>query len=67
MPLPVQALTTQSSMEQIMEAISQSVGQCMDEPMPSGMTREERQAQCNAIAYSYARDRTGKPLAPKQG
>lgn len=64
MPLPVQALTTASSDEAIQEAISQSIAQCMGEPTPSGMTQSERQAQCAAIAYSHARERTGKALQP---
>ena len=63
-PLAVQGLTTASSDEAIQEAISQSIQQCMGEPIPSGMTVSERQAQCAAIAYQYARDKTGKPLQP---
>lgn len=65
-PLPVQNLTTASSDEAIQEAISQSIAQCMGEPVPSGMTESERQAQCSAIAHQYARERTGKQLQPRQ-
>jgi len=63
-PLPVQNLTTASSDEAVKEAVSLSIEQCMSEPTPAGMTQSERRAQCAAIAYQYARDRTGKALSP---
>jgi len=63
-PLPVQNLTTASSDEAVKEAISLSIEQCMSEPIPQGMTPSERRAQCSAISYQYARDRTGKALSP---
>ena len=64
MPLAVQNLTTASNDEAVKEAISLSIEQCMGEPIPQGMTQSERRAQCAAIAYSHARDRTGKALSP---
>ena len=65
-PLPVQNLTTTSNDEAIKEAISESIRLCMEEPTPSGMSTEERQAQCAAIAYQYARDKTGKELGRRE-
>ena len=55
MPLPVQSLTPESGSRDIREAISQSIKMCMDE---GGKTQE----QCAAIAYSYAREKTGRQL-----
>lgn len=54
MPLAVENLTPQSSDADIREAISQSIEQCIKEGKP--------QDQCAAMAYQYARDKTGKPL-----
>lgn len=65
MPLAVENLTKQSSMASIKKAISTSIGQCMDEPTPEGMTKEERQKQCVAIALDTARKKTGKKLGSK--
>jgi len=60
MPLPVESLTRESSAEQIREAISRSIEQCMHEG-------GREQDQCAAIAYSIARKRTGKPIGRKRG
>jgi len=55
MPLPAESLTPESSPEQIQEAISASIEKCMQE---GGKTQEE----CAAMAYSMARQATGKEL-----
>lgn len=55
MPLPAESLTEQSTMEDIREAISRSIEQCMQEG-------GRDQKQCAAMAYSMARDKTGKSL-----
>jgi len=54
MPLAVESLTKDSSTQAVREAISQSIAQCVKEG--------KDQKQCAAIAYSYARDKTGKEL-----
>ena len=59
MPLPVENLTRDSSPEAIQEAISASIEQCMHE---GGRELD----QCQAIAHSIARKKTGKPLARKK-
>lgn len=56
MPLAVEQLTPDSPTQAIREAISQSIKTCMGE----GKSQE----QCAAIAYRYARDKTGKSLTP---
>ena len=55
MPLPVEALTPNSEVTAIRDAISKSIEQCMKEG--------KDQKQCAAIAYSQARDRTGQALS----
>jgi len=55
MPLPVDNLTEQSNPEQIRDAISKSIEQCMQE---GGRTQKE----CAGMTYSIAKDKTGKPL-----
>ena len=64
MPLAVDSLTKDASIVRVNKAISKSISQCMDEPIPSGMTKEERQKQCVAIAFDIARKKTGRELAP---
>lgn len=54
MPLPVDKLRPQSSIEAISEAISESIAQLVHEG------REQEQAA--AIAYNIARRKTGKSL-----
>jgi len=54
MPLPVEGLTADSSPISIREAISKSIAQCIKEG--------KDQKQCAAIAYQYARDKTGKEI-----
>lgn len=58
MPLPVENLTPDSSVVTIREAISQSIAQCVSEG--------KDQKQCAAVAYSYAREKTGKELLEGQ-
>lgn len=55
MPLPVDNLRKDSSMDAVRTAISGSIKKCMDEG-------GRDQAQCAAIAYSIARKKTGKRL-----
>lgn len=55
MPLPVEQLNKESSPEQIQAAISASIEACMKEG-------GKDQKQCAAIAYSMARDATGKDI-----
>ena len=54
MPLAVEGLTPASSTDSIREAISASIKKCMDEGKP--------QKECAAMAYQYARDKTGREL-----
>jgi len=54
MPLPVEALTPESDITAIRDAISKSIKQCINEG--------KDQKQCAAIAYSYAREKTGRAL-----
>ena len=58
MPLAVENLTKKSNIKQVKDAISKSVGQCMDEG-------GREQDQCIAIAYSIARKKTGRKLEKK--
>jgi len=53
-PLAVESLTPASSTESIRNAISASIKKCMEEGRP--------QDQCAAIAYNYAREKTGREL-----
>ena len=56
MPNPkMEALTKDSSDAQIQEAISEEIRLCMGKP-------GAEQKQCAAIAYSMARESTGKAL-----
>lgn len=57
MPLSVENLTPDSNTEAIRQAISDSIATCMKEG--------KDQKQCAAIAYSYAREKTGKSLGGK--
>ena len=59
MPLSVENLRPESSADAIQTAISSSIQTCMREG-------ERDQAQCAAIAYSIARDKTGKSLGRKE-
>jgi len=52
MPLPVQSLSPDSSVDQIKKAISDSISQCVDEGKP--------QDQCTAMAYRFAEEATGR-------
>ena len=53
-PLAVEQLTKQSGTQEIRDAIGKSVQTCIGE----GKSQEE----CAAIAYSMAKERTGKAL-----
>lgn len=55
MPLPAENLTPDSSPEQIQEAISKSIEQCMQEG-----TRPQK--ECAGMVYSMAKEATGKSL-----
>ena len=55
MPIPAETLTPQSNDKDVQEAIGLSIEMCMKE---GGRTQE----QCAAIAYSVAREKTGREL-----
>ena len=55
MPWVAEALTKKSNIKKVKDAISKTVGQCMDEG-------GHNQDQCVAIAYSMAREATGREL-----
>jgi len=54
MPLPVEALRTDSNPDAVKEAIRRSIEACINEGKDA--------KQCAAIAYSIARERTGQEL-----
>lgn len=54
MPLAVESLTENSNIEEIREAISQSIEKCVNEGTD--------QKQCAAMSYDIAREKTGKEL-----
>ena len=56
MPLAVEGLTPESPITSIRDAIGESIAQCNKEP------NDRSQEQCAAIAYSIAREKTGKEL-----
>lgn len=62
--LPVENLTPDSPLTSVREAISQSIEQCMNEPIPEGynVTEGNKQKWCAGKAYGIARDKTGKEL-----
>lgn len=62
MPLAVESLTPDSSMDAIRQAISDSIQKCMNEPGDV----QNKQARCAAIAYEMARKATGKQLGGQQ-
>lgn len=56
MPNPMMtALTKDSSTDQVQEAISEEIQMCMQNPGADPK-------QCSAMAYSMAREQTGKAL-----
>lgn len=55
MPLAVEALTQQSSLQATREAISESIAQCMRE---GGRTQKE----CAGMAFGIAREKTPHEL-----
>ena len=64
MPLSVEKLNKQSSMDSIDKAIGESIETCMNEKDRQSIPIKKRQQQCIAIAYSIARKQTGKSLKP---
>ena len=54
MPMPAEGLTKNSPPDQIQDAISKSIEMCMKEG--------KDQKQCAAMAYSMAREATGKEM-----
>lgn len=62
MPLPAERLTPDSPEGTVREAISQSIAQCMSEPIPEGYDVKDKQKWCAAQAYNMAREATGKSL-----
>ena len=64
MPLPVDNLTKESGIQSIRDAISESIAQCMREPIPKGYNVKEsgKNKWCAAKCYSIARQNTGKSL-----
>jgi hypothetical protein len=64
MPSPVDSLTPDSPITAIREAISASIEQCMNEPIPEGydVTEANKNKWCAAKSYSIARENTGKSL-----
>lgn len=65
MPLAVENLTKESSMDAIRGAIDSSYSTCMDEPAGEGESVAEHQKRCGGMIYSIARDKTGKELKPR--
>jgi len=68
MPLPVDNLTPGSSQEAINTAVSESIRQCMSEPIPEGtdVTDAGKQKWCAGKAYGIARQNTGKTLGRRE-
>jgi hypothetical protein len=58
MPLAVESLTKDSPIQDIRDAISESIEKCVKEG-------GRDQKQCAAIAYSIARKKTGRSLDGK--
>lgn len=53
-------LTSESTEQQIQEAISREIEICMGQPAPEGA--EDKQKYCAGKAYGMAREKTGKSL-----
>ena len=49
---------------QTREAISAEIEHCMSKPM-EGVSDSDKRARCAAMAYSLAREKTGKSLGKK--
>ena len=62
MPLAVDRLTPDSPLDAIQEAISQSIGQCMNEPIPEGTDAGNKQEYCAGKVHGIAREKTGQAL-----
>ncbi len=63
-PMPVDNLTPDTPTTSVREAISQSIAQCMKEPIPEGydVTDANKNKWCAGKAYGVAREKTGKSL-----
>jgi len=64
MPMPVDNLTPESSPQAVRDAVSASIEQCINEPIPEGYDVQEanKQKWCAGKAYGIAREKTGKSL-----
>ncbi len=61
MPNPtMDNLTSESTDQQVQEAISAEIELCMNQPAPAGA--EDQQKYCAGKAYGMAREKTGKEL-----
>lgn len=61
MPNPaMEALSKDSSSEQVQDAISAEIGLCMKEAPPEGTSNQQK--YCAGRAYGMAREKTGQPL-----
>jgi hypothetical protein len=65
MPLEVDKIMPDTPETGIQEAISQSIAQCMREPIPEGTDVDEsnKQKWCSGKAYGIAREKSGKSLS----
>ena len=61
MPNPsMDNLTSESTEQQVQEAISKEIEICMGQPAPAGA--EDQQKYCAGKAYGMAREKTGREL-----
>jgi len=61
MPNPaMDSLTSESTDQQIQDAISKEIELCMSQPAPPGA--EDQQKYCAGKAYGMAKSKTGKEL-----
>ena len=61
MPNPaMDNLTSESTEQQVQEAVSREIELCMSQPAPAGA--ENQQKYCSGRAYGMAREKTGKEL-----
>lgn len=54
MPLPIESATPQTPANEVRNLIGKSIAQCIKEG--------KDQKQCAAIAYQFAKDKTGKEV-----
>ena len=61
MPNPaMESLTSESTDQQVQDAVSKEIEICMGQPAPPGA--EDQQKYCSGKAYGMAREKTGKEL-----